>query len=180
MTRGLWVTKTERLFEHWKTTLDEEAKQVLWCHLGLVSHSLLFPRCAAVVHHGGTGTVAAALWSARPQIIVPFIFDQPAWAETISALFLGVGLGKLSEMNLPITAAPESNPASRKKRRLSESLVPPQEPLFVESLEAAIVRCVSSAEISEQVGKTSQSLLPTRSHAIQHILSHVSQLLNPS
>ena len=39
-------------------------------------HSLLFPRAEAVVHHGGIGTLAQALRSGRPQLIVPFYADQ--------------------------------------------------------------------------------------------------------
>lgn len=40
------------------------------------SHSLLFPRAAAIVHHGGIGTLAQALCSGRPQLIVPHFADQ--------------------------------------------------------------------------------------------------------
>jgi UDP:flavonoid glycosyltransferase YjiC (YdhE family) len=40
-------------------------------------HSLLMPRAAAVIHHGGIGTLAQALRSGRPQLIVPFFADQP-------------------------------------------------------------------------------------------------------
>ena len=40
-------------------------------------HSLLFPRAAAIVHHGGIGTLAQALRSGRPQLIVPHFADQP-------------------------------------------------------------------------------------------------------
>jgi UDP:flavonoid glycosyltransferase YjiC (YdhE family) len=36
----------------------------------------LFPRCAAVLHHGGIGTVAAALAAGVPQLIRPLCFDQ--------------------------------------------------------------------------------------------------------
>jgi sterol 3beta-glucosyltransferase len=36
----------------------------------------LFPRVAAVVHHGGAGTTAAGLRAGRPTIIVPFFLDQ--------------------------------------------------------------------------------------------------------
>jgi UDP:flavonoid glycosyltransferase YjiC (YdhE family) len=39
-------------------------------------HSLLFPRAAAIVHHGGIGTLAQALRSGRPQLIVPHFADQ--------------------------------------------------------------------------------------------------------
>ena len=40
-------------------------------------HSMLFPRAAAIVHHGGIGTLAQALRSGRPQLIVPHFADQP-------------------------------------------------------------------------------------------------------
>ncbi len=39
--------------------------------------SRLFPRAAAVVHHGGIGTLAQALTAGRPQLIVPHFADQP-------------------------------------------------------------------------------------------------------
>jgi UDP:flavonoid glycosyltransferase YjiC (YdhE family) len=39
-------------------------------------HSLLFPCAAAIVHHGGIGTMAQALRSGRPQLIVPYFADQ--------------------------------------------------------------------------------------------------------
>ena len=40
-------------------------------------HALLFPRAAAVVHHGGIGTMAEALRAGRPMLVVPFAHDQP-------------------------------------------------------------------------------------------------------
>jgi UDP:flavonoid glycosyltransferase YjiC (YdhE family) len=40
-------------------------------------HNLLFPRAAAIVHHGGVGTMAEALRAGRPMLIVPFAHDQP-------------------------------------------------------------------------------------------------------
>lgn len=39
-------------------------------------HALLFPRAAAVVHHGGVGTSAEALYAGRPMLVVPLGFDQ--------------------------------------------------------------------------------------------------------
>jgi UDP:flavonoid glycosyltransferase YjiC (YdhE family) len=39
-------------------------------------HSLLFPRAAAAVHHGGIGTLAQGLRSGRPQLLVPHFADQ--------------------------------------------------------------------------------------------------------
>lgn len=46
-------------------------------------HDWLFPQVAAVVHHGGVGTTAAALRAGVPQIVVPFSADQPLWAELV-------------------------------------------------------------------------------------------------
>ncbi len=39
-------------------------------------HSLLFAHAAAVVHHGGIGTMGQALRSGRVQLVVPFFADQ--------------------------------------------------------------------------------------------------------
>ena len=33
-----------------------------------VSHSWLFPKCVAVIHHGGTGTVSSAIVAGVPQV----------------------------------------------------------------------------------------------------------------
>ncbi|MEU4539861.1 nucleotide disphospho-sugar-binding domain-containing protein [Streptosporangium sp. NPDC023825] len=40
---------------------------------------------AAIVHHGGSGTTGAALAAGRPQVICPFVADQPFWAARAHA-----------------------------------------------------------------------------------------------
>ncbi len=52
-------------------------------------HSWLFPRMAAVVHHGGAGTTAEGLRAGTPAVIVPFAFDQFFWGARIQALGVG-------------------------------------------------------------------------------------------
>jgi len=52
-------------------------------------HSWLFPRMAAVVHHGGAGTTAEGLRAGVPTVIVPFVFDQSFWGARVKALGLG-------------------------------------------------------------------------------------------
>jgi len=52
-------------------------------------HHWLFPRMAAVVHHGGAGTTAEGLRAGVPTVIVPFVLDQPFWGARIKALGLG-------------------------------------------------------------------------------------------
>jgi rhamnosyltransferase subunit B len=44
--------------------------------IGYAPFDTLMPRCAAVVHHGGIGTLRKALVAGRPQVIVPRGFDQ--------------------------------------------------------------------------------------------------------
>jgi sterol 3beta-glucosyltransferase len=57
--------------------------------LDSLPHSWLFPRMAAVVHHGGAGTSAAGLRAGIPSIIIPFMGDQPFWARRIYDLGVG-------------------------------------------------------------------------------------------
>ena len=54
----------------------------------------LFPRSCMIVHSGGIGTTAQALRSGRPQVVVPFAFDQFDNAERIARLGCGVELSK--------------------------------------------------------------------------------------
>lgn len=57
--------------------------------VGDVSHDVLFPRVAAVVHHGGAGTTAAAARAGVPQVVTPMFGDQFYWAGRIAALGAG-------------------------------------------------------------------------------------------
>ncbi|MCC7206929.1 MAG: glycosyltransferase family 1 protein [Anaerolineae bacterium] len=54
-----------------------------------VPHAWLFPRMAAVVHHGGAGTTAAGFRAGAPSIIIPFFADQPFWGQRAAALGVG-------------------------------------------------------------------------------------------
>lgn len=57
--------------------------------LDSVPHAWLFPRMAAVAHHGGAGTTGAGLRSGVPSILVPHLGDQSFWAERVSELGVG-------------------------------------------------------------------------------------------
>lgn len=54
-----------------------------------VDQRALFPRVAAVVHHGGAGTTAAAARAGVPQLVVPMFGDQHYWAHRVRTLGLG-------------------------------------------------------------------------------------------
>lgn len=49
----------------------------------------LFPRMAALVHHGGMGTTAAGLRAGVPTVVVPFIADQSFWGRRVYQLGVG-------------------------------------------------------------------------------------------
>jgi UDP:flavonoid glycosyltransferase YjiC (YdhE family) len=51
-----------------------------------IPHGWLFPRMAAIVHHGGAGTTAAALRAGVQSVIVPYFADQPFWARQVHQL----------------------------------------------------------------------------------------------
>lgn len=54
-----------------------------------ISHSWLFPRMAAVVHHGGAGTTHAGLSAGVPSLGLPFFGDQAFWSQRV----FGMGCG---------------------------------------------------------------------------------------
>ncbi|WP_437684262.1 glycosyltransferase [Sorangium sp. So ce131] len=62
--------------------------------IGDVNQQALFPRVAAVVHHGGAGTTTAAARAGVPQVIVPMFADQPYWASRVRALGIGTSVAR--------------------------------------------------------------------------------------
>jgi sterol 3beta-glucosyltransferase len=52
-------------------------------------HRWLFPRVAAVVHHGGAGTTAAGLLAGRPTVVCPFQGDQHFWGAAVHRVGAG-------------------------------------------------------------------------------------------
>lgn len=71
-----------------------------------VPHSWLFPRVAAVLHHGGASTTAAGLRAGIPSVIVPFFGDQPFWGQRITEL--GVGPKPIPRKKLTIERLADS------------------------------------------------------------------------
>ena len=63
-------------------------------------HSWLFPQMAAIVHHGGAGTTAAALRAGVPSAIIPHTADQFTWGRRVYEL--GVGAKPLPRKRLSV------------------------------------------------------------------------------
>ncbi len=58
--------------------------------VGAVNHERLLPRCAAAVHHGGAGTLAASLRPGLPTMVCSVWGDQPFWGARLEQLGAGV------------------------------------------------------------------------------------------
>jgi UDP:flavonoid glycosyltransferase YjiC (YdhE family) len=70
-----------------------------------VPHAWLFPRTAAVVHHGGAGTTAAALRAGVPSLVCPVFSDQPYWGDRVSRLSAGPKPLPLEELDVDVLTA---------------------------------------------------------------------------
>jgi rhamnosyltransferase subunit B len=68
-----------------------------------VPFAAVLPHSAALVHHGGIGTVAQALAAGIPQLVRPMAFDQPDNAARVQRL--GVGLSIRPDHYKPRTVA---------------------------------------------------------------------------
>jgi sterol 3beta-glucosyltransferase len=76
-------------------------------------HNWLLPRAAAIVHHGGAGTTAAALRAGIVAVTVPFFGDQAFWGQRVEALGAGPAPIKRSRLT-----------TGRLVRALKEALAP--------------------------------------------------------
>jgi UDP:flavonoid glycosyltransferase YjiC (YdhE family) len=66
-----------------KTAAFSHKELFFLCH---IEHQSIFPRCRAVIHHGGAGTTQTTLHCKLPAIIVPHITDQFYWAQEVYRL----------------------------------------------------------------------------------------------
>ncbi|MBE0622473.1 MAG: glycosyltransferase [Burkholderiales bacterium] len=70
---------------HWDVVaaMPEDARVF---RLTSAPHTQLFPRCAAIVHHGGAGTTQTALLCGRPSVVVAHATDQYFWGDKLRRL----------------------------------------------------------------------------------------------
>jgi len=93
---------------------------------GYLPYSMIFPRAAAVIHQAGIGTLSQALRGGRPQLIVPFAFDQPDNALRASRLGLArvLPLKKLGAASLAheLGALLQAPAYAEKARQIAQDL----------------------------------------------------------
>lgn len=71
------------LFHPGWSGIDPNALPENFLAIGETPHDWLFPRTAAVIHHGGSGTSHSAAGAGVPSIVTPFAGDQFFWAERL-------------------------------------------------------------------------------------------------
>jgi sterol 3beta-glucosyltransferase len=71
----------------WGGVKDRSAEDLLY--LDAAPHDWLLPRCNMIIHHGGAGTTSAGLRAGIPNIVVPFMADQPFWGRRVHAIGAG-------------------------------------------------------------------------------------------
>ncbi|MET7769851.1 glycosyltransferase [Nocardia sp. NPDC005366] len=60
--------------------------------VGPFAHDVVFPRCAAAVHHGGIGTLFESLRAGLPTLVCSVSFEQPMWGGQVERLGVGAHL----------------------------------------------------------------------------------------
>ncbi|MBF6212033.1 glycosyltransferase family 1 protein [Nocardia puris] len=60
--------------------------------VGPLAHDIVFPLCAAAVHHGGIGTTFESLRAGLPTLVCSVSFDQPMWGGQVERLGVGAHL----------------------------------------------------------------------------------------
>jgi hypothetical protein len=112
-----------------------------------VSHSWLLPKCAALIHHCGIGTCAAALRAGVPQIASPVMVDQPHNAKMLQRL--GV-LGGIVPFGKKMTV---------------KTLLPPLMKILDEKGNGPL--CQTARAVSEKIIKESEGNLERYANAVE-------------
>ena len=110
------------LLSGWTGLSAAHLPETVFC-LDDVPHDWLFPRMAAVVHHGGAGTLGASLKAGVPTIVTPFALDQFGWGRIVTNLGVGpqaIPIKKIDAENL--AAIIQTTVADQKMREKAKHL----------------------------------------------------------
>lgn len=92
-------------------------------YVDAVPYAAVFPRCSAVVQHGGAGTTHTALRAGVPSIVVAHMAEQEFWAKEL--VRIGVSPGFLRFRNVapePLAALIRQTVGSERMRLMAKSV----------------------------------------------------------
>ncbi len=79
-------------------TAFDDADDVL--RVAASPHARVFPRCAAVIHHGGAGVTQTTVRAGTRAVVVPHMADQVFWAAQVERLGVGVAAPLRAEVGV--------------------------------------------------------------------------------
>lgn len=82
----------------WGSAKRESTSDLLY--LESAPHDWLLPKCKLLIHHGGAGTTSAALCAGVPQVVVPFMADQPFWGSRVHAIGVAPKPMRVSQLSV--------------------------------------------------------------------------------
>jgi sterol 3beta-glucosyltransferase len=96
-------------------------------YVGASPHSKVFPRCSAVLHHGGAGTSQSATLAGKPSVVVAEGADQEFWGREMqrlgiapAPLFLKKATAR--QLSRSIKAAAGSPEMSEKAKKIGSAM----------------------------------------------------------
>ena len=87
-----------------------------------VPYDWLFGGVAAIVHHGGAGTLLATLRAGLPSVVLPSWADQGYWADRADALGCGVSLPDLERLGDALATVLQEPRFGSRARALGERI----------------------------------------------------------
>jgi len=99
---GGWAGLTRETLD---TSTEEGKRLYAWAESNILEidscpHDWLFPQCAAVVHHGGAGTLAAGIRAGSPTIVCAMQGDQPFHGSLVQTQGIGKYMGMIGSPKL--------------------------------------------------------------------------------
>ncbi|WP_227996584.1 glycosyltransferase [Nocardia australiensis] len=88
--------------------------------VGAFAHDIVFPHCAAAVHHGGIGTLFESLRAGLPTLVCSVSFEQPMWGGQVERLGVGAHLRFTQLTAARLEEGVASLLTSRRKARAAE------------------------------------------------------------
>jgi UDP:flavonoid glycosyltransferase YjiC (YdhE family) len=109
-------------------------------YIATAPHQAIFPRCRAVVHHGGAGTTQAVTLAGKPSVIVANISEQEHWGGELRHLGIAAKLAKRRSVS-----------AAGLAKRIRQVLDAPEMTAKAEAIGAAMRGENGVAEAVEQI-----------------------------